>query len=79
MRHPDWQDAIIAASQADILVVVGTSLTVYPAANILYYFGEMNWDKLVIINRDSTYFDGDAELVFHEDIQDVFKEIKIYE
>ena len=79
MRHPDWQDAIIAASQADILVVVGTSLSVYPATNILYYFGEQNWDKLVIINRDSTYFDFDAELVFHEDIQDVFKEVKIYE
>lgn len=79
MRYPDWQDAIIAASQADILIVVGTSLSVYPAANILYYFGELNWDKLVIINRDSTNFDVDAELVFHEDIQNVFKEIKIYE
>ena len=79
MRHPDWLDATVAASRADVLVVVGTSLTVYPAADIPYYFGEQNWDKLVIINRDSTYFDGDAELVFHEDIQDVFKEIKIYE
>ena len=79
MRHPDWQDAIVAASQADILVVVGTSLSVYPAANILYYFGEQNWDKLVIINRDSTEFDVNAELVFHEDIQDVFKEVRVYE
>ena len=79
MRHPDWQDAIIAAGQADLLIVVGTSLSVYPAVNILYYFGELNWDKLVIINRDYTQFDADAELVFREDIQDVFKEIKIDE
>ena len=79
MRHPDWQNAMIVAGQADLLVIVGTSLTVYPATNIPYHFGENNWDKMVIINRDYTQFDPDAGLVLREDIQDVFKEIKIDE
>ena len=74
MAHPAWQDAQIAASKCDLMIVVGTSLTVYPAA----YIPMNTWNtKLVIINREPTHMDNGAELVFHEDIADVFNKIII--
>jgi NAD-dependent deacetylase len=74
MAHPAWQDAQMAGGQADLMIVVGSSLTVYPAAYIPMY----RWGKgLVIINREETHLDGSSELVFHEDIKDVFDKIII--
>ena len=73
LPHPAWQNSIATASQADLMIVVGSSLTVYPAAYIPdgYGFGS----KLVIINRDSTHLDVNADLIFREDIQEVFNKI----
>ena len=75
LSHPAWQNALIAGGQADLMIVVGSSLTVYPAAYIPdgHRFGS----KLVIINRDSTHLDVDADLIFREDIQEVFDKIII--
>lgn len=72
-----WVDAQMAAGQADLMIVVGSSLVVQPAASLPYYFG--NKDNLVIINRDPTVMDWEAGLIFHEDIQDVFNLIEIPE
>ena len=75
LAHPAWQNALIAGARADLMIVVGSSLTVYPAAYIpedMKYGG-----NLVIINREETHLDSGAVLVFHEDIKEVFDKIII--
>ena len=64
--------SIIAINRADLLIVAGTSLTVYPASGLIDYFKGRN---LVLINRDVTPFDNRADLVIHEALGKVFKEI----
>lgn len=61
--------AIRAIQNADMLIVGGTSLVVYPAAGLLRYFRGKN---LVLINRDTTPYDDQATLVIHDDLSDVF-------
>lgn len=64
--------AAMAIAGADLLIVAGTSLTVWPAAGMIrYYRGR----RLVLINRDETPFDGEADLVLHEKLGDVFREL----
>ena len=65
-------DAMNVVKEADLMIVAGTSLTVYPAANLLSYF---EGEHLVIINRDATDKDDYAELVFHENLGDVFSNL----
>ena len=60
--------AIQAIAQADLLIVGGTSLAVYPAAGLLQYYGG---NRLVLINRDATPMDGQANLVFRDPIGQV--------
>jgi NAD-dependent deacetylase len=67
------RESIEAISNADLLIVGGTSLVVYPAASFINYFRGKN---LVIINRDSTSYDGNADLVIHEKLGDVFSKLK---
>ena len=57
--------AIRAIADSDLLIVGGTSLTVYPAAGLLNY---RRGAKLVLINRDETQYDKQADLVMHESI-----------
>lgn len=64
--------AVNAIARADMLIVAGTSLTVYPAAGLLRYF---RGKHLVLINRDETPYDDEADLVLHESLGDVFKEL----
>ncbi len=66
-------NAIFAIQNADMLIVAGTSLTVYPASGLLHYFRGKN---LVLINRDSTPYDNRADLVIHESLGKVFSKIK---
>ena len=63
--------SIIAINKADLLIVAGTSLTVYPASGLIDYFRGRN---LVLINRDVTPFDNRADLVIHEALGKVFRE-----
>jgi len=65
------EKAIQALSNADMLIIGGTSLVVYPAAGLIHYF---NGDKLVLINRDATQVDGKAGLVFRDSIGEVLHE-----
>lgn len=68
------QDSFRAARAADLFIVIGSSLTVYPAAYVPDYFGG---DNLVIINHDKTPQDWRASLVFREDSDKVFEAITI--
>lgn len=65
--------AIQAILAADCMVVVGTSLVVYPAASYLQFF---HGKHLILINKSKTNYDEKAELVFNEDIIEVIKKIK---
>lgn len=66
------ENSIHAISQADLLIVGGTSLTVYPAAGLVnYYTGK----RMVLINRDETPYDGQADLVFHASLGDIFSNL----
>ena len=64
--------AIAAIRRADLLIVGGTSLTVYPAAGLLHYY---RGQRLVLINRDETPYDSYADLVFHESLGDIFSSL----
>ncbi len=66
--------ALNAIMQADLLIIAGTSLTVYPAAGFIRYF---SGDNIVLINRDSTPFDGQADLVIHDKVGEVLGQIKV--
>ncbi|HJH62487.1 MAG TPA: NAD-dependent protein deacylase [Firmicutes bacterium] len=66
------QGAVEAIGQAEVLIVGGTSLTVYPAAGLLRFY---RGDKLVLINRDATGYDGQADLVIHDSIGQVLGEL----
>lgn len=64
--------AIDVIKQADLLIVAGTSLTVYPAAGLVdYYTGS----RLVLINRDATPYDCRADLVFHKSLGEIFAQL----
>ncbi len=69
-------NAVTAISEADTLIIAGTSLTVYPAAGMVRYFGG---DNLVLINRDETSVDSSATLVMHEKIGETLDKIIVRE
>lgn len=64
--------SICAIMDADLLIVAGTSLTVYPAAGLINYYGG---ERLVLINRDETPYDHRADLVFRESLGEIFSEL----
>lgn len=63
--------AISAIAEADMLIIGGTSLVVYPAAGMIRYF---RGKKLILINKTVTQEDKNADLVIHEDIATVMRE-----
>ncbi len=65
-------ESVLAIKNADLLIVGGTSLTVQPASSLITYFSGR---KLVLINRDSTPYDGMADLVINDTLGKVFREI----
>ena len=70
--------AIQAIWDADVLIIGGTSLTVYPAASYINYF---NGSHIVVINKEQTIGDSRADIVFHDNIGQVLdaliKELKL--
>lgn len=66
--------AVTEIAHADLMLVGGTSLTVYPAAGLLYYF---RGDHLVLLNRDATQMDHMADLCITEPIGKVLEKIKV--
>ena len=69
----DYSQAAYAITKADTLIVAGSSLTVYPASGMINLFKGKN---LVIINRDPTDFDNMATLLIHDELQNVFNNLK---
>ena len=66
------EKSVAAIADADLLIVAGTSLTVYPAAGLIDYY---RGDRLVLINRDSTPYDNRADLVLHQNLGAVFGQL----
>jgi len=63
------EKSVRAIYGADMLIVAGTSLTVYPAAGLIQYY---RGNRLVLINRDETSYDSQADLVFHDSLGNIF-------
>lgn len=72
LNHSVIEAAALAISSADMLIIGGTSLAVYPAANFIRYF---KGESIVLINRDETQYDGMATLVFRESIGEVLESV----
>ena len=60
-------------NRADLLIVVGSSLNVYPAAGLVQYF---RGNRSILINRDVTPLDYLFKIVIHDDIINVIKELE---
>ena len=74
LNEETMMKAIIAISQADMLIVGGTSLTVQPASSLInYYQGK----KLVLINKDTTSYDNIANLVINDGLGKVLNHCKL--
>lgn len=65
-------NSIKAIKKADMLIVGGTSLNVYPAASFVNYY---DGNKLILINKSKTPYDRYADLLIHDSIGKVFNEI----
>ena len=65
-------DSVNATEHADLLIIIGSSMVVYPAAGIPNYFRGSN---IVIVNRDPTPLDSYAKIVIHDDIRSVFEKL----
>ena len=66
-------ESIRLIEESDMLIVAGTSLTVYPTSGLINYF---KGKYLVIINRDTTDYDNKANLVINKNMKDIFIELK---
>lgn len=67
-----WNNAVTAIEHSNCLIVCGTSLQVFPAANLVSSFiGKY----LIIINREPTEYDNFADVVFHEDMNEIFSKL----
>lgn len=61
-----------AISEADLLIVAGTSLVVYPAAGLIDYYAV---ERLVLMNATRTPYDSRADLIIREPVGQVFEEL----
>lgn len=68
------EDAIECISRADVLIIGGTSLAVYPAAGLIDYY---RGNKLVLINKSATPQDEKANLLIQAGLGSVFSQIKL--
>lgn len=68
------EGAVAAIQSADVMIVLGTSLVVYPAAGLIRYFSGRH---LVLINRDATPYDSDADLLIQAPFADVFPHLHV--
>lgn len=66
------RDAIRYIRNADVLIIGGTSLNVYPAAGLINYY---RGNQLVLINLSETPYDSYADLIIHEKIGEVFSQV----
>lgn len=74
LNQKTLQDAVYYISHADMLIVGGTSLAVYPAAGLIDYY---NGNRLVLINKSATPMDKRADLLIQEGLGSVFSQIDV--
>lgn len=72
LNDKDLSDAVQFIREADMLIVGGTSLGVYPAAGLVDYY---RGDKLVLINKSATPYDAKADLLINDALGNVFMEL----
>ena len=68
LEHENVDNAIKAVKKCDLMIIAGTSLTVYPAATFAQF---LKHNRIVIINKSSTYMDLKAMLTIHDNVGDV--------
>ena len=76
LKDNDIDTALVLISNADVLIVGGTSLSVYPAAGFIRYFAG---DHLVLINKSSTPYDNNADLLIQAGLGEVFSRLEVNE
>ncbi|MDD3240335.1 MAG: NAD-dependent protein deacylase [Lachnospira sp.] len=72
LEDQNIREAVRLIQEADVLIVGGTSLGVYPAAGLIDYY---RGDKLVLINKSETPYDNRANLLIHDALGNVFGRI----
>ena len=72
LNNETLERSVMAIQDADLMIVAGTSLTVYPASGLINYFRGPN---LVLINRDVTPYDSRANFVINESLGKVFEKL----
>ncbi len=72
LDYDTLEKSVMAIRSADLLIVAGTSLTVYPAASLINYY---RGNRLVLINRDETPYDDRADLTFHDSLGEIFSQL----
>ena len=72
LNNETLERSVMAIQNSDLMIVAGTSLTVYPASGLINYFRGSN---LVLINRDVTPYDGRANLVINESLGKIFEKL----
>ena len=74
LDNQTMEDAVSFIRQADVLIIGGTSLAVYPAAGLIdYYMG----DKLILVNKSATPMDGRADLLVQGAIGEIFSQLEV--
>ena len=73
MDQQTLDDAVFYISHADMLIIGGTSLAVYPAAGLINYY---RGNKLVLINKSATPVDSKADLLLQCGLGEVFEKVK---
>ena len=66
--------AVLAISRADMLIIGGTSLAVYPAAGLIRYY---QGNRLVLINKSPTPYAATADLILSGPIGEILGAVKV--
>ena len=74
LKDNDVDTALALISNADVLIVGGTSLSVYPAASFIRYF---QGEHLVLINKSSTPYDNNADLLIQAGLGEIFSRLEV--
>lgn len=72
LSESDINEAVRLIREAEVLIVGGTSLGVYPAAGLIDYY---RGNKLVLVNKSETPYDSKADLLIHDALGNVFSQI----
>lgn len=74
LDNQTMEDAVSFIRQADVLIIGGTSLAVYPAAGLIDYY---KGDKLILVNKSATPMDGRADLLVQGAIGEIFSRLEV--